>query len=32
MEIRRVALIYDDRDRPETTGVYCRALLSGCLR
>ncbi len=25
--IRRVALIYDDRARPETTGVYClRAL------
>jgi len=27
MAIRRVALIYDDRARPETTGVYClRAL------
>ena len=24
MEIRRVALIYDDRARPETTGFYCR--------
>lgn len=27
MEIRRVALIYDDRERPETTGVYCRRAL-----
>ena len=27
MEIRRVALIYDDRARPETTGVYCRRAL-----
>ena len=27
MEIRRVAVIYDDRDRPETTGVYCRRAL-----
>ena len=27
MDIRRVALIYDDRDRPETTGVYCRRAL-----
>ncbi len=24
MAIRRVALIYDDRARPETTGIYCR--------
>ena len=24
MEIRRVALIFDDTNRPETTGVYCR--------
>jgi len=29
MEIRRVAVIYDDRDRPETTGVYCRRALEG---
>jgi hypothetical protein len=29
VEIRRVAVIYDDRQRPETTGVYCcRALES----
>ena len=27
MDIRRVALIYDDKDRPETTGVYCRRAL-----
>jgi SAM-dependent methyltransferase len=27
MEIRRVALIFDDKDRPETTGVYCRRAL-----
>src|SRR5262249_10330290 len=27
MEIRRVALIYDDQTRPETTGVYCRRAL-----
>jgi hypothetical protein len=27
MGIRRVALIYDDKDRPETTGVYCRRAL-----
>ena len=27
MEIRRVALIYDDRPRPETTGFYCRRAL-----
>ena len=27
MEIRRVAVIYDDRARPETTGVYCRRAL-----
>jgi 2-polyprenyl-3-methyl-5-hydroxy-6-metoxy-1,4-benzoquinol methylase len=28
MDIRRVALIYDDRERPETTGVYCRRALA----
>lgn len=27
MTIRRVALIFDDRLRPETTGVYCRRAL-----
>jgi DUF based on E. rectale Gene description (DUF3880) len=27
MEIRRVALIFDDKDRPETMGVYCRRAL-----
>ncbi len=27
MEIRRVALIYADRPRPETTGFYCRRAL-----
>ncbi len=27
MTIGRVALIYDDRPRPETTGVYCRRAL-----
>lgn len=27
MVIRRVALIYDDRPRPETTGFYCRRAL-----
>ena len=27
MEIRRVALIYDDRPRPETTGFCCRRAL-----
>ena len=27
MDIRRVALIFDDRPRPETTGVYCRRAL-----
>jgi O-antigen biosynthesis protein len=27
MAIRRVALIYDDRLRPDTTGVYCRRAL-----
>ena len=27
MKIGRVALIYDDRPRPETTGVYCRRAL-----
>ena len=29
METRRVAVIYDDRDRPETAGVYCRRALEG---
>jgi hypothetical protein len=42
VEIRRVALIYDDLRRPETTGVYCRRAFNvdaerfqeaeGCLR
>ena len=27
MSIERVALIYDDTDRPDTTGVYCRRAL-----
>ena len=27
MDVRRIALIYDDKDRPETTGVYCRRAL-----
>ncbi len=27
MTIKRVALIFDDRARPETTGVYCRRAL-----
>ncbi len=27
MTIRRIALVYDDRARPETTGVYCRRAL-----
>lgn len=27
MSIHRVALIFDDRARPETTGVYCRRAL-----
>ena len=27
MDIRRVAIIYDDTVRPETTGVYCRRAL-----
>lgn len=27
MHLQRVALIYDDRQRPETTGVYCRRAL-----
>src|SRR5438105_8962270 len=27
MEIRRIAVIYDDRERPETTGVYGRRAL-----
>jgi 2-polyprenyl-3-methyl-5-hydroxy-6-metoxy-1,4-benzoquinol methylase len=27
VSIHRVALIYDDRTRPETTGVYCRRAL-----
>lgn len=26
-EIRRIALVYDDERRPETTGVYCRRAL-----
>jgi 2-polyprenyl-3-methyl-5-hydroxy-6-metoxy-1,4-benzoquinol methylase len=27
MSVQRVALIFDDTDRPETTGVYCRRAL-----
>ena len=27
MDIRRVAVIFDDQSRPETTGVYCRRAL-----
>jgi hypothetical protein len=27
MTIRRVALIFDDQARPETTGTYCRTAL-----
>ena len=27
MSIKRVAIIFDDRTRPETTGVYCRRAL-----
>lgn len=27
MTIRRVAVVYDDRPRPETTGQYCLAAL-----
>jgi protein-L-isoaspartate O-methyltransferase len=29
MAIRRVALVFDDRNRPDTTGVYCRRALAG---
>jgi GT2 family glycosyltransferase/2-polyprenyl-3-methyl-5-hydroxy-6-metoxy-1,4-benzoquinol methylase/tetratricopeptide (TPR) repeat protein len=29
MTIRRLALVYDDRPRPETTGVYCLRALRG---
>jgi 2-polyprenyl-3-methyl-5-hydroxy-6-metoxy-1,4-benzoquinol methylase len=29
MNIQRVALIFDDETRPETTGVYCRRALGG---
>lgn len=29
MDIRRVALIFDHKARPETTGVYCRRALGG---
>lgn len=28
MDIRRVAIIFDDETRPETTGVYCRKALA----
>ena len=31
MEIRRVAVIYDDKDRPETTGVYCQRALGSMI-
>jgi len=27
MDIRRVAIVFDDQPRPETTGVYCRRAL-----
>ena len=27
MNLRRVAIIFDDKTRPETTGVYCRRAL-----
>ena len=29
MPVPRVALIYDDTARPETTGTYCRRALGG---
>src|SRR5687768_3766722 len=29
MSIRRVAIIYESRPRPETTGLYCRRALGG---
>ena len=29
MAIRKVALIFDDKIRPDTTGVYCRTALAG---
>jgi GT2 family glycosyltransferase/tetratricopeptide (TPR) repeat protein/2-polyprenyl-3-methyl-5-hydroxy-6-metoxy-1,4-benzoquinol methylase len=32
MKIGRVALIYDDRPRPETTGVYCRRALESLVQ
>ena len=28
----RVALIFDDTSRPETTGVYCRTALQGIVQ
>src|SRR5262249_43325992 len=31
MAVRRMALVFDDRARPETTGVYCRRALGGLL-
>jgi 2-polyprenyl-3-methyl-5-hydroxy-6-metoxy-1,4-benzoquinol methylase len=31
MDIRRVALIYDDTNRPETTGTYCRRALEAII-
>lgn len=31
MPIRRIALIYDDKSRPETTGFYCRRALAESL-
>jgi 2-polyprenyl-3-methyl-5-hydroxy-6-metoxy-1,4-benzoquinol methylase len=32
MSVRRVALVYDDTARPETTGGYCRRALEGLVR
>ena len=29
MSVQRVAIIFDNRARPETTGVYCRRALGG---
>lgn len=29
MDVRRVALVFDDEVRPDTTGVYCRRALAG---
>ena len=32
MAIQRVAIIYDDQARPDTTGVYCRRALEGLVK